>query len=746
LLRLPFAATVDSHMSGPTRTAGRRLLVSVALAAFLCLGGSAAAHGPGLAGKASERTLRALETRLLGDAHATEHARQRKITRRAAARWRRMSPSQRRSARAEERSAKVAGDPGPPSEVGAWDAAFPLPVHGIHAALLPTGKVILWAYPFGPETGRANEGRSFVWDPARGTGADAFTDVPPPQMDVDGDGDTEPAPIYCSGQSFLADGTLFVTGGNLEWPTDFTTQDFRGLSAAFTFDPWSERWTRQPSMRHGRWYPTQTLLPDGRTVVVAGLDEQDPKGRDNPDLEVFSPGSGGMGSFELKPSGSRRMGLYPHMFVVPDGRVLMGGPNAGDSAFLDPTTFTWRDLPNLSHQRLGATGLLRPGGPEGSTRVTLFGGYDKNDGQPDHAATATSETLDARAGSPAWTADEPWNVARSYANTVQLPDGSTVTVGGGAGSTQSRGVRAQYDDHRERQVELQDPATGRWSLGPAQAEDRGYHSIALLLPDGRVLSAGDDAHPVNSADTAEIYSPPYLFKGSRPEIASAPSAVRAGTTFEVGTPGGDVGRAVLMAPGAITHSTDMNQRHVELRILGRHAGGLTVAAPPDLRVAPPGPYMLFLLDDRGVPSVARWVRIEPGQADLPPGGGDGPPPYYTDRTRPVARVSLSRASVRRLLKDRRIKVTAYMNEPGTGSLSAAMPAVRKGARKSRKLLNVAATTTRFTRPGLRTVKLKLTRTGRRNLARARSHRVVVTLLARDEAGNETKTTARRTFR
>ena len=200
-----------------------------------------------------------------------------------------------------------------------------------------------------------------------------------------------------------------------------------------------------------------------------------------------------------------------------------------------------------------------------------------------------------------------------------------VSVGGGIGWPQYIGSDPL------KQVELWDPATRTWRLGAAQQETRAYHSVAMLLPDGRVLSAGDDGNaPTNTAwtDSAEIYEPPYLFKGPRPTIASAPTAVDWNQGFSVSTPNANINRAVLIAPGATTHATDMHQRYVPLRITGRRPCTLDLASPSNANVAPPGYYMLFLVDSAGVPSVAKWVRIAPGaqpQAVSPCGSGTPDP-------------------------------------------------------------------------------------------------------------------------
>jgi hypothetical protein len=258
-----------------------------------------------------------------------------------------------------------------------------------------------------------------------------------------------------------------------------------------------------------------------------------------------------------------------------------------------------------------------PGRPSGSDTVLQQGGYDFSKPQdPDgtEPATRTTEVIDAGAAEPAWKPGAPTVLARANANIVLLPDGSMVMIGGGRGFKSPISGYVVHDDGRLRQVELYDRATDSWRLGPAQREDRAYHSTAVLLPDGRVLSAGDDYHPTHNgsfsqSDTGEIYSPPYLFKGRRPKLRRAPRSVRYGDAFGIRTRG-RARRAVLMSPAATTHANDMNQRHVELRVRRRFGRrGANVVAPPGAGVAPPGHYMLFVLNGKGVPSKARWVRV-----------------------------------------------------------------------------------------------------------------------------------------
>ena len=279
--------------------------------------------------------------------------------------------------------------------------------------------------------------------------------------------------------------------------------------------------------------------------------------------------------------------------------MFLGGPDRGDSGLLDPAGLglagaraaPGRASAARADYRVGGNAILWPQGAPGDMRVTLLGGY-----------TYTAERRrrgrghgDLRRGG--WTLNGAgiprMNVGRSYGNVVQLPDGSLVAVGGGAGSAaDGTDVNFTGGDERLKQVELLRPGLdAAWTLGPPQRKWRAYHSTALLLPDGRVLSAGDDywhlgdaARPQGGSpmDVGEIYSPPYLFDGDqlapRPLIEDAPVAVPYGAPFGIRVR--DAARAVLVAPGATTHGADMNQRLVVLETLRTRDGvGLDVRAP-----------------------------------------------------------------------------------------------------------------------------------------------------------------------
>ena len=143
---------------------------------------------------------------------------------------------------------------------------------------------------------------------------------------------------------------------------------------------------------------------------------------------------------------------------------------------------------------------------------------------------------------------------------------------------------------------------------------RQYHSIAVSLPDGRILSAGGvDPRPATvqrDQRNMEIYSPSYLSMGTRPTITTSPATVTWGTNFNIDSPNSNnIDSVVLISPASVTHHTDAGQRYIKIPIASRTATTLTVTTPANGNVAPPGYYMLFIVDSSGIPSVASFIRI-----------------------------------------------------------------------------------------------------------------------------------------
>ncbi len=435
-----------------------------------------------------------------------------------------------------------------PASVGEWTAPVTAPVDviPIHAILLHTGKVLF-----------LQDQTAYLWNPVDGTGV---------SVDVE-------EHLFCSGHTFLPNGDVAFFGGAVLGVLG------AGPPYVVTFSAAMETWQRQPDMAQGRYYPTTTTLPTGQVLVTSGRTE-DPSVF-NEDVELFTSPS------TTTVVGSQRIDLYPHQQVLPDGTVIAFGPEK-DTFLVDPSTWTWTALPRALQGRTKASGALLPGGPTGSWKVMMFGGKGA-------LPRDTTEMFDAANPGAGWTYRAPIPEPREDMNAVLLPDGKILGVGGEASGEATL------------QTLMYDPGADTWTPLASQVERRGYHAIALLLPDGRVVSSGDTATS-GGRSLIEIYSPPYLFQGPRPTITSAPGAVSPGKKFTIQTPSA-VARVVLLRPGSVTHSNNMSQRHVELTFLPR-AGRVIAMTPPNFNVAQPGYYLLFVLDSAGVPSVGRWLKLQ----------------------------------------------------------------------------------------------------------------------------------------
>lgn len=502
------------------------------------------------------------EARTLGRAHACEHLQERRQARSENSVLEQAATVVRsRVAIAEATSSLVSTDP---SVIGRWSAARDpgTTTVGIAAVLLHTGKVLL----FGQLPEETNTS-AFLYDPVTGTG-----------HAVD-----PPAPIFCGSITPLSNGRIVSFGGAAPRP--------HGLADVWLFRPETETWVRQPDTPLGRYYPTSTRLPDGRVVVTAGT-EADGLTR-NPTVEVYTPSPTGAATGTMSVVGPEHpTGYYPHQLVMRDGRMLQVDRAA--SYQLNPKTWSWTQLGSQPvNLGTGSAHALLPGGPSGSTHVMLFGGLRAND-----VAQAATQEYDYTMRPGGWSRGPSMPTPRAHLNVVEGPNGSLFAIGGNSSHKRLEG---------QRQTMRFDPVTRRWTNMAVQAPRRAYHSTALLLPDGRIMSAGDNGVG-GGLQLVDFYSPPYLFHGPRPRIVRAPHQLGYGQSFHIRTAGPTVTRAVLMAPGSTTHANDMNARSVRLAVKPTRTG-FAATAPPTANVAPPGYYMLFVLRSNGVPSVARWVHV-----------------------------------------------------------------------------------------------------------------------------------------
>ena len=457
-----------------------------------------------------------------------------------------------------------------PSVVGQWSPVSNWPIVAVHAILQPDGDVLAW-------TDYTINGGAQIWRP----GSNTFT---PKSYD--------PVSLFCAGHSYLGDGRLLVAGGIVG------LQDDLGPRESTIFNPVTETWTAGPLMAAGRYYPTTTTLPDGRVLVQGGTTTCNTCVADIP--EIFNPSNNTWTAM----SASARMAFkyYPHTYVLPDGRIIVAAEDdrAVSTQALDLSTQTWSMIDARVLDGHSSV-MYKPGKIMKAGTATA-----DNPGLP---ASGTTYTLDMTAPTPSWQTRAPMAFPRSYLNLTALPDGNVLATGGGTTTDKANFATAVYN------AEMWSPVTGQWTTMAAAQIPRLYHSTGLLLPDGRVLVAGGGRQNGRSQPdpkdqpNAEIFSPPYLFKGPRPVISTAPGVVPFGSLFSVTTPdAARIGSASLISLSAVTHSINQNQRFVPLSF-ATSGGLLNVLAPANGSIGPPGPYMLFLVDTTGVPSVSAMVRI-----------------------------------------------------------------------------------------------------------------------------------------
>jgi hypothetical protein len=459
--------------------------------------------------------------------------------------------------------------PPAPADVGQWSASVNIGIVGIHGALLRNGKVLMWYYP---AVAGANS-PAVVFDPTTNTAT---------RNDI-----TSASDFFCSGSTILPDGRVMIIGGLNGIPP---SPDY-GIASVELYNPTTTTWAAATPMTYARWYPTALAMPDGTVYAISGTDATGTK-LVLP-MEVYRPGSGLWQTMPTKANIAPISQTYPRMTVLTTGKVLMAGTGAYTRLF-DPVLKTWSTLGTMNYgSRIYGGVVLLPG----LQKILTAGGH----ATPSGPATNTAEILDVSQPTPAWAYTGSMTFPRYNAGLTLLADGTVLAVGGNQVSKYSSPVKA---------AELYDPATGTWTVMASQTARRGYHSIALLLPDGRVLSAGsDDFVAPDMSQTVEIYSPPYLFLGARPTITSAPTSVKYNAAFTINTPdAANITRVALIRPGSVTHADDMDQRYVDLAFTPG-VGVVNATAPLSGNFAPPGYYMLVIVNSSGVPSVMPFLRL-----------------------------------------------------------------------------------------------------------------------------------------
>lgn len=528
---------------------------------------------------------------------------------------------------------------------GEFGGIITLPETPVHLSVLPDRRVLFWTRDMLTNTSnqvkqRAGSSDAYVWNMANGQ----ILHVP-----------NFTTNLFCSGHSFLPNGDLFVTGGHRS-----AHFDAAGEAHTNIFDYDGSSWSPGPPMNNGRWYPYNVTLNTGEPLIMAGtywtneatmgLDPYDPNDpvpspSPTPDFdenlvpEIYTPAQGG-GLRPMPTPSPARLSAYPYLHLLSDGRVFQAqtgflGSGATDktSRLFDPKTGAWPSLPStkLPHA-VGSSVLFN------DDTVMLIGGFTNN-----AVPVAGVESMNPIATSPSWTVKESMKFPRTYHTATLLPDGKVLVTGGV--SCPGRVNIVTYDNNliptcsagQVLSPELWDPQTGKWTTMNKHSEVRAYHSVAALLPDGRVLVGGSGLPgavgetgafglPILDVDqdharlfghnNVEIFSPPYLFDANgnpaaRPAITTTPpESVTYRETFFLGTSGaGSQPKVSFVRLPSVTHGTNQDQRVVSVDPV-LVAGGIDVTVPTSSSKLPPGYYMVFVLNGNGVPSIAAMIRVQ----------------------------------------------------------------------------------------------------------------------------------------
>lgn len=553
------------------------------------------------------------------------------------------------------------------------DSAAPgdnLGVYAVHMALLHTGRVLMFSG--GWESSDLLH-RSWSWDPTQTINTalgrwfmPEFDESTPPHTGVPTTSDDPDIDLFCCHTVFLPDGRLLAVGGD-----GAGTHDNASLHV---YDPLLERWSKiagrpapalpgvtyPPGMVDGRWYPTAVVLADGSVAVFSG----DSPGPIVVDAEILRPPdylpeliNGGR---RVTGGSERALFMYPGMHLVRGGRVFyiptafrysgtesaimtQIGPTAS-FRMTGPTVGVWQDyfdpadpaqpiLPDNRYREEGTSVLLPPAQ---AGRIMLIGGgwWDSTDTQ--HGDHRSCEILDTQAATPTWSNAGLMHHPRVNVNAILLPDGKVLIIGG---QDEYKWNPHTWDstlqEHPQEEAEIYDPSVPFDPANPSAAftpvasmhAPRTYHSTAVLLPDGSVLVAGgsdrheNDRTPPRPTDEKhmEIYEPPYFHQGQRPiidaitETGGPADQIHYGGEFTIQyqvEAGATIDSVVLMRPCASTHHTNTEQRHVPLSFAPSGANTLEVQVLPDATVAPPGYYMVFIVDSNGRPCTrASFLRL-----------------------------------------------------------------------------------------------------------------------------------------
>ncbi|SAK93213.1 oxidase [Caballeronia hypogeia] len=482
---------------------------------------------------------------------------------------------------------QVNGLPPPiPTLPSKWTAPVTVPLVPLQAANLPNGNVLVWSADSAVSftTGEVTPGQTYtaIFNPSTGRSR---------QVIVSNTGHD----MFCPGINNLADGTIFVTGGS-------------STRLSSIYSPSTSTWSASDQMNIPRGYQGSVTLSNGDVFVVGGSWNGGLGGKTG---ETWTQGSGWRINSSIvedyiltnDAAGIFRSDNHAWMFAVSNGRVFHAGPSRAMHWFDTAGNGNVTSAGNRGNDNdaMNGNAVMYDIG-----KILAVGGapsYDQSE------ATSNATLIDISSGNAVTRTIAPMSYRRAFSNSVVLPNGQVVVVGG-------QTFAAPFsDDNAILTPELWDPATNTFSPLAPQAVPRTYHSVALLLNDGRVLSGGGGlcgGCSTNHTDV-EILTPPYLLNAdgsnaSRPSLSSVPGDAQLGTTIVV-TASRGMRAFALMRSSSVTHSLNNEQRRVPLSFTVGSAGEYHLQIPSDPGVVVPGYYMLFALNSKGVPSVSRVLLV-----------------------------------------------------------------------------------------------------------------------------------------
>jgi hypothetical protein len=476
------------------------------------------------------------------------------------------------------------------ASLGEWGNLEAWPVLAIHGTVLPNGKLLTWGGGDKTRSGKDEPGAhngndADLWDPTNTSQASSHTSVRNTSTE-----------LFCSGHALTPDGTVLVAGGN--WDKDVGKIDTN------LFDWNTNTWTRGANMNAGRWYPTVLPLANGELLTLEGKTETKAINR-VPQIWKTVGGWRDLSNAIRDDAGrndanqnaeARETGLYPWVFAGPNDKVVKLGPSTVIETLSTQADGAWSGTQATRGDRFRNYGTAVQIAPD---RVLIAGGTDET-----NPATRSSKIVNLNTLGTSSSGDLQFG--RTQFNATILPDGSVLASGGHGGNL--------YDDPARAARSAERWQNGIWTTLASEINPRMYHSIGLLLPDGRVFSGGGGRCDCQrDYQDAQLFSPPYLFnRDGTPAVRPAPEVpdrITFGQSFTVGlSDPGEIEQVSLLRLSSVTHSLNMNQRFAELNFVAT-ASGLTVRAPLSGNTAPPGHYLLFVINARGVPSVGKIVQL-----------------------------------------------------------------------------------------------------------------------------------------